>query len=312
MSKIYTAADQLIGRTPLLRLTRLEQQLGLNAVLLAKLESFNPAGSVKDRVAKAMLDDAEAKGLIGPGGTIIEPTSGNTGIGLASVAAARGYRVIIVMPDTMSVERRQLMMAYGAELVLTPGAKGMTGAIEKAKELASETPGSFIPGQFENPANPDAHYRTTGPEIWQDTDGQIDLFVAGVGTGGTIPGVSRYLKEQNPAIHVAAVEPADSPVLSGGKAGPHKIQGIGAGFVPAALNQQAYDEVLTVTTEQAFEASRALGRAEGVLAGISSGAALAGAIRLARLPENAGKTIVTLLPDTGDRYLSTGLFAAQE
>lgn len=312
MSKIYTAADQLIGRTPLLRLTRLEQQLGLNAVLLAKLESFNPAGSVKDRVAKAMLDDAEAKGLIGPGGTIIEPTSGNTGIGIASVAAARGYRVIIVMPDTMSVERRQLMMAYGAELVLTPGAKGMTGAIEKAKELASQTPGSFIPGQFENPANPDAHYRTTGPEIWQDTDGQIDLFVAGVGTGGTITGVSRYLKEQNPAIHVAAVEPADSPVLSGGKAGPHKIQGIGAGFVPAALNQQAYDEVLTVTTEQAFEASCALGRAEGVLAGISSGAALAGAIRLARLPENAGKTIVTLLPDTGDRYLSTGLFAAQE
>ena len=312
MSKIYTAADQLIGRTPLLRLTRLEQQLGLNAVLLAKLESFNPAGSVKDRVAKAMLDDAEAKGLIGPGGTIIEPTSGNTGIGLASVAAARGYRVIIVMPDTMSVERRQLMMAYGAELVLTPGAKGMTGAIEKAKELAGQTPGSFIPGQFENPANPDAHYRTTGPEIWQDTDGQIDLFVAGVGTGGTITGVSRYLKEQNPAIHVAAVEPADSPVLSGGKAGPHKIQGIGAGFVPAALNQQAYDEVLTVTTEQAFEASRALGRAEGVLAGISSGAALAGAIRLARLPENAGKTIVTLLPDTGDRDLSTGLFAAQE
>ena len=312
MSKIYTAADQLIGRTPLLRLVRLEQQLGLNAVLLAKLESFNPAGSVKDRVAKAMLDDAEAKGLIGPGGTIIEPTSGNTGIGLASVAAARGYRVIIVMPDTMSVERRQLMMAYGAELVLTPGAKGMTGAIEKAKELASETPGSFIPGQFENPANPDAHYRTTGPEIWQDTDGQIDLFVAGVGTGGTITGVSRYLKEQNPAIHVAAVEPADSPVLSGGKAGPHKLQGIGAGFVPAALNQQAYNEVLTVTTEQAFEASRALGRAEGVLAGISSGAALAGAIRLARLSENAGKTIVTLLPDTGDRYLSTGLFAAQE
>ena len=312
MSKIYTAADQLIGRTPLLRLTRLEQQLGLNAVLLAKLESFNPAGSVKDRVAKAMLDDAEAKGLIGPGGTIIEPTSGNTGIGLTSVAAARGYRVIIVMPDTMSVERRQLMMAYGAELVLTPGAKGMTGAIEKAKELASETPGSFIPGQFENPANPDAHYRTTGPEIWQDTDGQIDLFVAGVGSGGTITGVSRYLKEQNPAIHVAAVEPADSPVLSGGKAGPHKLQGIGAGFVPAALNQQAYDEVLTVTTEQAFEASRALGRAEGVLAGISSGAALAGAIRLARLSENAGKTIVTLLPDTGDRYLSTGLFAAQE
>lgn len=311
MSKIYTAADQLIGRTPLLRLVRLEQQLGLNAVLLAKLESFNPAGSVKDRVAKAMLDDAEAKGLIGPGGTIIEPTSGNTGIGLASVAAARGYRVIIVMPDTMSVERRQLMMAYGAELVLTPGARGMTGAIEKAKELASQTPGSFIPGQFENPANPDAHYRTTGPEIWQDTDGKIDLFVAGAGTGGTITGVSRYLKEQNPAIHVAAVEPADSPVLSGGKAGPHKLQGIGAGFVPDALDQNAYDEVLTVTTEQAFEASRALGRAEGVLAGISSGAALAGAIRLAKLPENAGKTIVTLLPDTGDRYLSTGLFTAE-
>ena len=311
MSKIYTAADQLIGRTTLLRLVRLEQQLGLNAVLLAKLESFNPAGSVKDRVAKAMLDDAEAKGLIGPGGTIIEPTSGNTGIGLASVAAARGYRVIIVMPDTMSVERRQLMMAYGAELVLTPGARGMTGAIEKAKELASQTPGSFIPGQFENPANPDAHYRTTGPEIWEDTDGKIDLFVAGVGTGGTITGVSRYLKEQNPAIHVAAVEPADSPVLSGGKAGPHKLQGIGAGFVPDALDQNAYDEVLTVTTEQAFEASRALGRAEGVLAGISSGAALAGAIRLAKLPENAGKTIVTLLPDTGDRYLSTGLFTAE-
>lgn len=312
MSKIYTAADQLIGRTPLLRLVRLEQQLGLNAVLLAKLESFNPAGSVKDRVAKAMLDDAETKGLIGPGGTIIEPTSGNTGIGLASVAAARGYRVVIVMPDTMSVERRQLMMAYGAELVLTPGARGMTGAIEKAKELAHETPGSFIPGQFENPANPDAHYRTTGPEIWQDTDGKIDLFVAGVGTGGTITGVSRYLKEQNPAIHVAAVEPADSPVLSGGKAGPHKLQGIGAGFVPDALDQNAYDEVLTVTTEQAFEASRALGRAEGVLAGISSGAALAGAIRLAKLPENAGKTIVTLLPDTGDRYLSTGLFTAED
>lgn len=311
MSKIYTAADQLIGRTPLLRLVRLEQQLGLNAALLAKLESFNPAGSVKDRVAKAMLDDAETKGLIGPGGTIIEPTSGNTGIGLASVAAARGYRVIIVMPDTMSVERRQLMMAYGAELVLTPGARGMTGAIEKAKELASQTPGSFIPGQFENPANPDAHYRTTGPEIWEDTDGKIDLFVAGVGTGGTITGVSRYLKEQNPAIHVAAVEPADSPVLSGGKAGPHKLQGIGAGFVPDALDQNAYDEVLTVTTEQAFETSRALGRAEGVLAGISSGAALAGAIRLAKLPENAGKTIVTLLPDTGDRYLSTGLFTAE-
>lgn len=311
MGTPFTSADQLIGKTPLLELTRLEQKHGLAARILAKVEAFQPAGSVKDRVAKAMLDDAEAKGLIGPGGTIIEPTSGNTGIGLASVAAARGYRVIIVMPDTMSVERRQLMMAYGAELVLTPGARGMTGAIEKAKELASQTPGSFIPGQFENPANPDAHYRTTGPEIWQDTDGKIDLFVAGVGTGGTITGVSRYLKEQNPAIHVAAVEPADSPVLSCGKAGPHKLQGIGAGFVPDALDQNAYDEVLTVTTEQAFEASRALGRAEGVLAGISSGAALAGAIRLAKLPENAGKTIVTLLPDTGDRYLSTGLFTAE-
>lgn len=311
MGTPFTSADQLIGKTPLLELTRLEQKHGLAARILAKVEAFQPAGSVKDRVAKAMLDDAEAKGLIGPGGTIIEPTSGNTGIGLASVAAARGYRVIIVMPDTMSVERRQLMMAYGAELVLTPGARGMTGAIEKAKELASQTPGSFIPGQFENPANPDAHYRTTGPEIWEDTDGKIDLFVAGVGTGGTITGVSRYLKEQNPAIHVAAVEPADSPVLSGGKAGPHKLQGIGAGFVPDALDQNAYDEVLTVTTEQAFEASRALGRAEGVLAGISSGAALAGAIRLAKLPENAGKTIVTLLPDTGDRYLSTGLFTAE-
>lgn len=309
---VYNSVTELIGKTPLVRLNKYNKKRGLGATVLAKVEFFNPGGSVKDRIALAMIEDAERKGLLKPGGTIIEPTSGNTGIGLASVAAARGYRVIIVMPDTMSVERRQLMMAYGAELVLTPGAKGMTGAIEKAKELASQTPGSFIPGQFENPANPDAHYRTTGPEIWQDTDGQIDLFVAGVGTGGTITGVSRYLKEQNPAIHVAAVEPADSPVLSGGKAGPHKIQGIGAGFVPAALNQQAYDEVLTVTTEQAFEASRALGRAEGVLVGISSGAALAGAVRLARLPENAGKTIVTLLPDTGDRYLSTGLFAAQE
>ena len=309
---ICKSIPELIGNTPLLELGRFSADCGLETPILAKLEAFNPAGSVKDRVGLQMILDAEERGLLHPGSVIVEPTSGNTGIGLTSVAAARGYRVIIVMPDTMSVERRQLMMAYGAELVLTPGAKGMTGAIEKAKELASETPGSFIPGQFENPANPDAHYRTTGPEIWQDTDGQIDLFVAGVGTGGTITGVSRYLKEQNPAIHVAAVEPADSPVLSGGKAGPHKLQGIGAGFVPAALNQQAYDEVLTVTTEQAFEASRALGRAEGVLAGISSGAALAGAIRLARLSENAGKTIVTLLPDTGDRYLSTGLFAAQE
>lgn len=309
MSKIYTAADQLIGRTPLLRLVRLEQQLGLNAVLLAKLESFNPAGSVKDRVAKAMLDDAEAKGLIGPGGTIIEPTSGNTGIGLASVAAARGYRVIIVMPDTMSVERRQLMMAYGAELVLTPGARGMTGAIEKAKELASQTPGSFIPGQFENPANPDAHYRTTGPEIWEDTDGKIDLFVAGVGTGGTITGVGEYLKSRNPAVRVVAVEPESSPVLSGGNPGPHKIQGIGAGFVPDNLNTRIYDEVITVSNEDAFDYGRRVGRQEGVLVGISSGAAVRAAVTLAQRPENKGKTIVVLLPDTGDRYLSTPLFA---
>ena len=309
--KVYHSVTQLTGGTPLLELRSYAARHCPGAALLGKLEALNPAGSAKDRVAREMVDDAEARGLLKPGAVIIEPTSGNTGIGLASVAAARGYRVIIVMPDTMSVERRQLMMAYGAELVLTPGARGMTGAIEKAKELASQTPGSFIPGQFENPANPDAHYRTTGPEIWEDTDGKIDLFVAGVGTGGTITGVSRYLKEQNPAIHVAAVEPADSPVLSGGKAGPHKLQGIGAGFVPDALDQNAYDEVLTVTTEQAFEASRALGRAEGVLAGISSGAALAGAIRLAKLPENAGKTIVTLLPDTGDRYLSTGLFTAE-
>ena len=308
MSKIYTAADQLIGRTPLLRLTRLEQQLGLNAVLLAKLESFNPAGSVKDRVAKAMLDDAEAKGLIGPGGTIIEPTSGNTGIGLASVAVPRGYRVVIIMPETMSVERRQLMAAYGAELVLTEGAKGMAGAIERAEALARETPGSFLAGQFVNPANPAAHYRTTGPEIWADTDGTVDVFVAGVGTGGTISGVGRYLKEKNPAIRVVAVEPAGSPVLSGGQAGPHGLQGIGAGFVPEALDTSVYDEVVTVTDQEAMAAGRALARAEGFLAGISSGAALHAAAQVARRRENRGKTIVVLLPDTGDRYLSTDLF----
>lgn len=308
MSKIYTAADQLIGRTPLLRLVRLEQQLGLNAVLLAKLESFNPAGSVKDRVAKAMLDDAEAKGLIGPGGTIIEPTSGNTGIGLASVAAARGYRVIIVMPDTMSVERRQLMMAYGAELVLTPGAKGMAGAIAKADELAAEIPNSFIPGQFVNPSNPKAHRETTGPEIYDDTDGTVDIFVAGVGTGGTITGVGEYLKSRNPAVQVVAVEPSDSPVLSGGNPGPHKLQGIGAGFVPEVLNTQVYDEVFPVTSEEAYAGGRLMGRSEGVLVGISSGAALHAAIQVAKRPENEGKTIVVLLPDTGDRYLSTPMF----
>lgn len=311
MSKIAHSVEDLIGHTPLLALERYGTRHGFSAQVLAKLEYLNPAGSAKDRVGLSMVQDAEARGLLKPGAVIIEPTSGNTGIGLACVAAVRGYRLILTMPDTMSAERRAMLAAYGAELVLTPGALGMQGAVEKAEELARSIPGSFIPGQFDNPANPDAHYRTTGPEIWEDTDGKIDLFVAGVGTGGTITGVSRYLKEQNPAIHVAAVEPADSPVLSGGKAGPHKLQGIGAGFVPDALDQNAYDEVLTVTTEQAFEASRALGRAEGVLAGISSGAALAGAIRLAKLPENAGKTIVTLLPDTGDRYLSTGLFTAE-
>lgn len=308
MSRIYTSADQLIGHTPLLELVRMEQAEGLQARVLAKLESFNPAGSAKDRVAKAMIDDAEARGLLKPGSVIIEPTSGNTGIGLASVAAARGYRVIIVMPDSMSVERRQLMKAYGAELVLTEGAKGMTGAIARAEELAGEIPNSFIPGQFVNPANPAAHRASTGPEIWEDTGGQVDIFVAGVGTGGTITGVGEYLKSRNPAVKVAAVEPTSSPVLSGGAAGPHKIQGIGAGFVPEVLNTAVYDEVIPVKNEDAFAAGRLLGRTEGVLAGISSGAALWAAMELARRPENKGKTIVVLLPDTGDRYLSTPMF----
>ena len=309
MSKIYTSADQLTGHTPLLELTHLEQDYRLEARLLAKLEYFNPAGSVKDRVAKAMLDDAEARGALKPGAVIIEPTSGNTGIGLASVAAARGYRIIIVMPDTMSVERRQIMKAYGAELVLTEGAKGMPGAIAKADELARELPGSFIPGQFVNPANARAHYDTTGPEIWQDTDGQVDLFVAGVGTGGTITGVGRYLKEQNPAVRIVAVEPAGSPVLSGGKAGPHKIQGIGGGFVPEVLDTGIYDEIIQVADEDAFALGRQIGRREGVLVGISAGAAAWAAVELAKRPENRGKTIVALLPDTGDRYLSTPMFA---
>lgn len=309
MSQIYTSAEQLIGKTPLLELTQLERAHGLRARVLAKLEFLNPAGSVKDRVARAMLDDAEKRGVLKEGATIIEPTSGNTGIGLASVAAARGYRAIIVMPDTMSVERRQLMKAYGAELVLSDGAKGMKGAIEKAQELADEIPGSFIPGQFENPANAQAHYDTTGPEIWEDTDGAVDLFVAGVGTGGTITGTGRYLKEKNPAVKIIAVEPASSPVLSGGKAGAHKLQGIGAGFIPAVLDTGIYDEILPVSNEDAFAAGRELGRREGVLVGISSGAALHAAITLAEKEENAGKTIVVLLPDTGDRYLSTELFA---
>ena len=309
MSNIYTSADQLIGRTPLLELTRIEKETGVKARILAKLEYFNPAGSVKDRVAKAMLDEAEASGKLKPGSTIIEPTSGNTGIGLASVAAARGYRIIITMPETMSVERRQLMRAYGAELVLTEGTKGMKGAIAKAEELAKEIPDSFIPGQFVNPANPAAHRSTTGPEIWADTDGKVDIFVAGVGTGGTITGVGQYLKEQNPAIKVAAVEPKDSPVLSEGRAGSHKIQGIGAGFVPEVLDTAVYDEVIPVSNENAFAAGRLVGRKEGILVGISSGAALHAAIQLAKRPENAGKTIVVLFPDTGDRYLSTPLFA---
>ena len=309
MSKIYTSADQLVGGTPLLELRRVAQSEGLEARLLAKLEYFNPAGSVKDRVAKAMLDDAEARGILKPGSVIIEPTSGNTGIGLASVAAARGYRLIIVMPETMSVERRQLMRAYGAQLVLTEGAKGMKGAIAKAEELAKETPDSFIPGQFVNPANPAAHRAATGPEIWEDSGGQVDLFVAGVGTGGTITGVGEYLKSRNPAVRVVAVEPAGSPVLSGGSAGAHKIQGIGAGFVPEVLNTEIYDEIITVENEDAFAAGRLVGRCEGVLAGISSGAAVWAAIQLAKRPENKGKTIVALLPDTGDRYLSTPLFA---
>ena len=306
MSNIYTSADQLIGKTPLLELTNIEKEEGLEAKLLAKLEYFNPAGSVKDRIAKAMIDDAEAKGLLKPGSVLIEPTSGNTGIGLASVAAARGYRIIIVMPETMSVERRQLMKAYGAELVLTEGSKGMKGAIAKADELAKEIPNAFIPGQFVNPANPAVHKATTGPEIWADTDGKVDIFVAGVGTGGTITG---YLKEQNPAVKVVAVEPAGSPVLSKGTAGSHKIQGIGAGFVPEVLNTAVYDEIIAVENEDAFAAGRLVGRKEGVLVGISSGAAVWAAIQLAKRPENKGKTIVALLPDTGDRYLSTPLFA---
>ena len=309
MSKIYTSADQLIGRTPLLELTHIEAAEGLDAKILAKLEYFNPAGSVKDRIAKAMIDDAETTGKLKPGSVIIEPTSGNTGIGLASVAAARGYRIIIVMPETMSVERRQLMKAYGAELVLTDGSKGMKGAIAKADELSKEIPNSFVPGQFVNPANPDAHKRTTGPEIWEDTDGKVDIFVAGVGTGGTVTGVGEYLKSQNPAVKVVAVEPATSPVLSKGTAGAHKIQGIGAGFVPDVLNTKVYDEVIPVANEDAFATGKLVGHKEGVLVGISSGAALWAAIQLAKRPENKGKTIVALLPDTGDRYLSTPLFA---
>ena len=309
MSRIYTSADQLIGKTPLLELSHIEKAEGLKAKILVKLEYFNPAGSVKDRIARAMIDNAETSGALKPGATIIEPTSGNTGIGLASVAAARGYRIIIVMPDTMSVERRQLMKAYGAELVLSEGAKGMKGAIAKAEELAKEIPNSFIPGQFVNPANPKAHFETTGPEIWEDTDGAVDVFVAGVGTGGTLTGVGKYLKSRNPAVKVVAVEPKDSPVLSEGHAGSHKIQGIGAGFVPDVLDTKIYDEIIPVTNDDAFATGKRIGHAEGVLVGISSGAAVWAAIQLAKRPENAGKTIVALLPDTGDRYLSTPLFA---
>ena len=309
MSKIYTSADQLIGKTPLLELSHIEKAEELKAKVLVKLEYFNPAGSVKDRIAKAMIDDAEASGALKPGSVIIEPTSGNTGIGLASVAAARGYRIIIVMPDTMSVERRQLMKAYGAELVLSEGAKGMKGAIAKADELAKEIPNSFIPGQFVNPANPKAHFETTGPEIWEDTDGAVDVFVAGVGTGGTLTGVGQYLKSKKPGVKVVAVEPKDSPVLSEGHAGSHKIQGIGAGFVPDVLDTKIYDEIIPVTNEDAFATGKRIGHAEGVLVGISSGAAVWAAIELAKRPENEGKTIVALLPDTGDRYLSTPLFA---
>ena len=308
MSRIYTSADQLIGGTPLLELTHIEKFYGLNAKILAKLEYFNPAGSVKDRVAKTMIDDAEAKGILTPDSVIIEPTSGNTGIGLASVAAARGYRIIIVMPETMSVERRQIMKAYGAELVLSEGAKGMKGAIAKADELAKEIPNSFIPGQFVNPANPKAHYETTGPEIYRDTDGDVDIFVAGVGTGGTLTGVGRYLKEKKPDVKIVAVEPKSSAVLSTGVAGPHKIQGIGAGFVPDILDTKIYDEIIPVENEDAFRLGREIGKREGVLVGISSGAALWAAVELAKRPENAGKNIVVLLPDTGDRYLSTPLF----
>ena len=309
MAKIYTSVDQLIGKTPLLELTHLEKEYGLKAKLLAKLEYFNPAGSVKDRIAKAMIDDAEQKGLLKPGSVIIEPTSGNTGIGLASVAAARGYRIIIVMPETMSVERRQIMKAYGAELVLTEGAKGMKGALAKADELAKEIPNSFIPGPFVNPANPKAHFETTGPEIFADTDGEVDYFVAGVGTGGTVTGVGEYLKSRKPDVKVVAVEPESSAVLSTGKAGPHKIQGIGAGFVPKVLDTGVYDEIIPVANEDAFATGKEIGKREGVLVGISSGAAVYAALALARRPENAGKTIVVLLPDTGDRYLSTSLFA---
>jgi cysteine synthase A len=309
MSKIYTSADQLIGRTPLLELTHIEKEYGLKARILAKLEYLNPAGSVKDRIARTMLDDAEAKGVLKPDSVIIEPTSGNTGIGLASVAAARGYRIIIVMPETMSVERRQLMKAYGAELVLTEGAKGMKGAIAKAQELADSTPGGFIPGQFVNPANPKAHFETTGPEIWDDTDGKVDYFIAGVGTGGTVTGVGQYLKSKSRSVKVVAVEPASSPVLSGGAPGPHKIQGIGAGFVPDVLDTRVYDEIFKVENEDAFRLGRDIGRREGVLVGISSGAAVYAAVEIAKRPESAGKTIVALLPDTGDRYLSTPLFA---
>lgn len=308
MANIYTSAQQLIGKTPLLELVNLEKKLGLEAKLVAKLEYFNPAGSVKDRVAAEMIEQAEQSGALREGSVIIEPTSGNTGIGLAAVAAAKGYRTIIVMPDTMSVERRQLMAAYGAELVLSEGAKGMNGAIAKAEELAAQIPGSFIPGQFTNPANPDAHRKTTGPEIWEDTDGGVDIFVTGVGTGGTITGVGEYLKGKNPGVKIVAVEPADSPVLSGGAAGPHKLQGIGAGFIPKTLNTAVYDEILQITTEQAFDTARQIGKSEGVLVGISSGAAAAAAIALAKRLENRGKTIVVLLPDTGDRYLSTPLF----
>lgn len=308
MSKVFTSAADLIGKTPLLELTNIEKNLGLEAKLLAKLEYFNPAGSVKDRIAKAMIEEAEAQGKLKPGSVIIEPTSGNTGIGLASVAAAKGYRLIITMPETMSIERRQIMKAYGAELVLTEGSKGMKGAIAKADELAAEIPNSFIPGQFVNPANPKAHKETTGPEIFEDTDGEVDIFVAGVGTGGTITGVGEYLKEKKPSVKVVAVEPSDSPVLSKGTAGSHKIQGIGAGFVPEVLNTDIYDEIIPVTNDDAFATGKLLGRTEGVLVGISSGASLFAAIELAKRPENKGKTIVALLPDTGDRYLSTALF----